>query len=50
MMKRGALEKSKIEVTDDQIQKIADGVNGDARKALTLLESIISASDEEQGK
>ena len=44
------LGKMKIEVTEDQIQKIAEGVNGDARKALTLLESIISASDEEQGK
>ncbi len=39
-----------IEMTDDQIRKIAEGVNGDARKALTLLESVISASDEEQGK
>lgn len=44
------LGKTKIEITDDQIRKIAEGVNGDARKALTLLESIISASDEEQGK
>ena len=44
------LGKMTIEVSDDQIQKIAEGVNGDARKALTLLESIISASDEEQGK
>ncbi|MFS0689826.1 replication-associated recombination protein A [Sporosarcina sp. 179-K 8C2 HS] len=39
-----------IEMSDVQIRKIAEGVNGDARKALTLLESIISASDEEQGK
>ena len=44
------LGRMTIELTDDQIQKIAAGVNGDARKALTLLESIISASDEEQGK
>jgi putative ATPase len=44
------LGKMRIEVTDDQIRKIAEGVNGDARKAITLLESIISASDEEQGK
>ena len=43
------LGKMTIEVTDDQIRKIAEGVNGDARKALTLLESVISASDEEQG-
>ncbi|MCM3710805.1 replication-associated recombination protein A [Sporosarcina luteola] len=44
------LGKLAIEMSDDQIRKIADGVNGDARKALTLLESIISASDEEEGK
>lgn len=44
------LGKMPIEMTDSQIRKIAEGVNGDARKALTLLESIISASDEEQGK
>lgn len=44
------LGKTKIEITDDQIRKIAEGVNGDARKALTLLESLISASDEEEGK
>ncbi|HEX5563759.1 MAG TPA: replication-associated recombination protein A [Sporosarcina sp.] len=43
------LGKMKIEMTDSQIRKIAEGVNGDARKALTLLESIISASDEEEG-
>lgn len=44
------LGKMTIEMTDSQIRKIAEGVNGDARKALTLLESIISASDEEDGK
>ncbi|MCG7345048.1 replication-associated recombination protein A [Sporosarcina sp. ACRSL] len=44
------LGKMTIEMTDDQIQKIADGTNGDARKALTLLESVISASDDEDGK
>ncbi|WP_252502866.1 replication-associated recombination protein A [Sporosarcina sp. Marseille-Q4943] len=44
------LGKMEIEMSNVQIQKIAEGVNGDARKALTLLESIISASDEEQGK
>lgn len=44
------LGKMTIEMTDDQIRKISEGVNGDARKALTLLESIISASDEEEGR
>ncbi|MCM3743439.1 replication-associated recombination protein A [Sporosarcina luteola] len=44
------LGKMAIEMSGDQIQRIAEGVNGDARKALTLLESIISASDEEEGK
>lgn len=43
------LGKTSIEINDAQICKIAEGVNGDARKALTLLESIISASDEEDG-
>ncbi len=40
------LGKMAIEITPDQINKIAEGVNGDARKALTVLESTISASDE----
>ncbi|REB09940.1 replication-associated recombination protein A [Sporosarcina sp. BI001-red] len=44
------LGKQQIVISDDQIGKIAEGVNGDARKALTLLESLISASDEEDGK
>lgn len=44
------LGKQQIEILDEQIEKIAEGVNGDARKALTLLESLISASDEEDGK
>ncbi|MGN7409770.1 replication-associated recombination protein A [Sporosarcina sp. SAFN-010] len=44
------LGKQQIEISDGQIEKIAEGVNGDARKALTLLESLISASDEEDGK
>ena len=43
------LGKTSIKMNDAQIRKIAEGVNGDARKALTLLESIISASDEEDG-
>ncbi|MDN4607103.1 replication-associated recombination protein A [Sporosarcina highlanderae] len=44
------LGKTPIEITAEQIQKISESVNGDARKALTLLESIVSASDEEDGK
>lgn len=44
------LGKTPIEITDGQIEKISEGVNGDARKALTLLESIVLASDEEDGK
>lgn len=44
------LGKTPISITDEQVEKIASGVNGDARKALTLLESIVSASDEEDGK
>ncbi len=44
------LGKMEIDITDDQIVLIAEGVNGDARKALTVLESVISASDETDGK
>ncbi|MEK5039053.1 replication-associated recombination protein A [Sporosarcina sp. FSL K6-3457] len=44
------LGKMAIDITDDQIVLIAEGVNGDARKALTVLESVISASDETDGK
>ena len=44
------LGKMAIDITDDQISLIAEGVNGDARKALTVLESVISASDETDGK
>lgn len=47
--KERGLGNMTIEMTDSQILKIAEGVNGDARKALTLLESVISSSDEEQG-
>ncbi|MDW0112341.1 replication-associated recombination protein A [Sporosarcina saromensis] len=43
------LGKTPIAITDEQVEQIAGGVNGDARKALTLLESIVSASDEEDG-
>jgi putative ATPase len=35
-----------IEATEEQIQKMAEASNGDARKALTLLESVYYASDE----
>ncbi|WP_232843430.1 replication-associated recombination protein A [Sporosarcina beigongshangi] len=44
------LGKMAIDITDEQIMLIAEGVNGDARKALTVLESVISASDETDGK
>ncbi|WP_342511170.1 replication-associated recombination protein A [Sporosarcina sp. FSL K6-1522] len=44
------LGKMAIKMTDDQITLIAEGVNGDARKALTVLESVISASDENDGQ
>ena len=43
------LGRQKIQMTDDQRMKIAEAANGDARKALTLLESVVSASDEEDG-
>lgn len=40
------LGKIDIVISEEQIQKIALASNGDARKALTLLESIYYASDE----
>lgn len=43
--KRG-LGNYKIEISDEQLEKIATASNGDGRKALTLLESIYYASDE----
>lgn len=43
------LGKQQIEMSEEQILKIAEGVNGDARKALNVLESVIIASDEENG-
>lgn len=39
-----------INISDKQLEKIALAANGDARKALTLLESIYYASDEVVGK
>jgi putative ATPase len=41
------LGKYAIEISDEQIERIANASNGDARKALTLLESVYYASDEE---
>lgn len=38
-----------IQISEEQQMKIADSANGDARKALTILESVVSASDEEDG-
>lgn len=35
-----------IKATDEQLERIANAANGDARKALTLLESVYYASDE----
>lgn len=47
--KRG-LGKYNFALTDEQIARIANAANGDARKALTLLESIYYASDEVEGQ
>jgi putative ATPase len=41
------LGKLTLQINDEQIKQIAEGANGDARKALTLLESIVYASDQE---
>ncbi|WP_042478094.1 replication-associated recombination protein A [Bacillus ndiopicus] len=43
------LGKFKVSATDEQLIKIAEASNGDARKALTLLESVYYASDETDG-
>lgn len=43
------LGKLAIHATDEQLEKIANAANGDARKALTLLESVYYASDEIDG-
>ena len=43
------LGKLAIEATDEQLMKMAEASNGDARKALTLLESVYYASDEVNG-
>ncbi|TQR19232.1 replication-associated recombination protein A [Psychrobacillus vulpis] len=47
--KEKGLGQTKIDLTDDQRKKIADAANGDARKALTLLESTVFASFEQNG-
>ncbi|RUL57106.1 replication-associated recombination protein A [Lysinibacillus antri] len=44
------LGKHNIIITEEQIEHIAMASNGDARKALTLLESVYYASDEEDGQ
>lgn len=44
------LGKMAIEITENQLILISEGVNGDARKALTVLESAVSASDDVDGK
>lgn len=44
--KQRGLGKMTIDITDAQLTKIAEGVNGDARKALNVLESVVIASDE----
>ncbi|WP_338750324.1 replication-associated recombination protein A [Bacillus sp. FJAT-52991] len=43
------LGKLPIQISSEQIQKIAFGSNGDARRSLTLLESIVFASTKENG-
>ncbi|WP_042354956.1 replication-associated recombination protein A [Bacillus rubiinfantis] len=45
-VKKG-LGKLEINITEQQLGKIAAGANGDARKSLTLLESIVQASPRE---
>ena len=47
--KERGLGNYEINATDDQIERIANASNGDARKALTLLESVYYASDEVDG-
>lgn len=47
--KERGLGNEKIEATNKQIENIANASNGDARKALTLLESVYYASDEVDG-
>lgn len=44
---KNGLGKLSIHISEEQIQKIAFGSNGDARKALTLLESVVYATSNE---
>nr|WP_106780090.1 replication-associated recombination protein A [Lysinibacillus timonensis] len=44
------LGKFEIQISDEQIVQLALSSNGDARKALTLLESVYYAADEIDGK
>ncbi|NLY80077.1 MAG: replication-associated recombination protein A [Lysinibacillus sp.] len=44
------LGKHEIEITDEQVEKIAIASNGDSRKALSLLESVFYASEEKNEK
>ena len=48
--KNRGLGKHTIDVTNEQLQRIAESAGGDARKALTMLESIFYASEKEDGK
>lgn len=43
------LGKLSIQISNEQIKKIAQGANGDARKSLTMLESIVYSSSQENG-
>ncbi len=43
------LGKQSIQITDKQLERIATNVGGDARKALTILQSVVTASDEREG-
>ncbi|MFH5778268.1 recombinase RarA [Bacillus obstructivus] len=45
--KQKGLGELAIQITNEQIQKIARGSGGDARKSLTLLESIVYSSNKE---
>ncbi|MEE1133065.1 MAG: replication-associated recombination protein A [Caryophanon sp.] len=47
---KNGLGRYDITITDEQIEQLAIASNGDARKALTLLESVYYASDEQDGK
>ena len=55
LLKRALLDEERglgklaIEASDEQLVKMAEASNGDARKALTLLESVYYASDEIAG-